>query len=255
MRFDLFDLRGRVALITGGAGGLGRAMAEALAGAGAVVALVGRSEDSLERAADQLRCSGGTVSTHVADLSAANTPAEIVDAIVAEHGQLDVLVHAAGGQVRKPALAVTTEEWHEICDVHLRAAFFLAQRAGQHLVNRRATGSIIFVGSLTSYVAVPNVSIYSGAKSGLLGIARTLAREWGPHGVRVNTLVPGMFRTDLTDKLFEDPEGRDWVLSRVPMARAGKPEDLAGAVVFLASDAAEYVTGTSLVVDGGWLAG
>jgi NAD(P)-dependent dehydrogenase (short-subunit alcohol dehydrogenase family) len=250
-----FDLTGQVALISGGAGGLGQAMAEALIDAGAAVALGGRNQDSLERAAHQLRRSGGSVSTHVVDLSDADAPAEIVDAVVADHGKLDVLVHAAGGQVRKPALAVTIEEWHEIHNVHLRAAFFLAQRAGQHLIDREATGSIIFIGSLTSYAAVPNVSVYSGAKSGLLGIARSLAREWGPKGVRVNTLVPGMFHTDLTDMLFQDPKGRDWVLSKIPMARAGVPEDLAGAVVFLASDAAGYVTGTSLVVDGGWLAG
>ncbi|CAH1689575.1 2-dehydro-3-deoxy-D-gluconate 5-dehydrogenase [Hyphomicrobiales bacterium] len=250
----LFDLSERVVVVTGGGRGLGRAMATGLAEAGAMVVLAGRGHIELEETAEAIRLAGGRSSTVSVDLLEPVGPATLVDRIVAENGRLDVLLHAAGSQVRKPALEFTGEEWDRVTDIHLKAAFLLAQATARHLVDRRAGGKIIFVGSLNSHIGIRNVSAYAAAKCGIAGLARVLANEWAVDGICVNTIIPGYYRTALTEDLFADRARHDWVMSRIPMQRLGDPADLAGAAIYFASSASDYVTGAEIRVDGGWLA-
>ncbi len=252
---DMFSLDGSVALVTGGGRGLGRGMAEALARAGADVVVVSRSEGELQRTREGLEPYGGRYLALPWDLQDVSSFPALIQKVVDTLGRLDILVHAAGIQVRKPAVEVAPDEWDRVQNVHLKAAFFLSSEVAKHLLARGSAGSIILVASLTSEIGIPQTAPYSAAKSGMLGLVRTLAVEWAPQGIRVNAIGPGYFHTDLTDALFRDAERRDWVLSRIPQGRPGVAEDLAGATVFLASGASAYVTGQVLYVDGGWLAG
>lgn len=171
--------------------------------------------------------------------------------MLGRHGRLDILVHAAGNQVRKPALEMTLADWDAVMDVHLRSAFSLAQAAGRHMAGR-GSGSIIFVGSMTSTrFGSPSTVPYAAAKSGLLGLNRSLAVALGPHGVRVNAVLPGFIGTEMTREVDQTPE-RVAIMSRAPAGAPGAPGDLGGVAVFLASDAARYVTGETIAVDGGW---
>lgn len=253
---DLFDLTGKAALVTGASRGLGRGMAEALARAGADVVLVGRSNADLEDTARAIEAAGrGRARPLPWDVSDIDALGELVQRSADAFGRLDVVVHGAGIQVRKPALDIEPADWDAIHLVHLKAAFFLATAAARRMRRQAEGGSIIFVASLTSVTGIPHTAPYSAAKSGILGLTRTLAVEWAPYRIRVNALAPGYFHTQLTDALFRDPDRRAALLSRIPMGEGGKPEDLAGAVVFLASRASSYVTGQTLFVDGGWTAG
>lgn len=236
--YHLFDLTGKVALVTGGSRGLGRGMADALAAAGAAVVAVSRTSE-------QLPCD-------VADIGALE---QAIGEVVRRHGRLDVLLNAAGVQLRKPALDVTPEEFDYVTSVNLRAAYFASTYAARVMRDRGEGGKIIHVASLTTAIGLPNVSIYAAAKSGIAGLVRTMAVEWAPLGIQVNAIGPGYYRTELTEALFQDRERTAWVQSRIPMGRTGVPGDLAGAAVFLASRASDYITGQILYVDGGWLAG
>jgi 2-dehydro-3-deoxy-D-gluconate 5-dehydrogenase len=245
-----FSLHDRVALVTGGGRGIGAAMARALAGAGALTVLTSRGEDQLRAVAGEISTAGGRADVLPADLSGEQAPG-LVDEVIRRHGRLDVVVHAAGNQVRKPPLEVTLADWDAVLDVHLRAAFSLAQAAGRHMADR-GSGSIIFVGSMTSTrFGSPSTLPYAAAKSGLLGLARSLAVGLGPRGVRVNTVLPGFIGTEMTREADRRPE-RIAIMSRAPGGAPGTPGDLGGVAVFLASDAARYVTGETIAVDGGW---
>jgi NAD(P)-dependent dehydrogenase (short-subunit alcohol dehydrogenase family) len=251
---SMFDLSGKVALVTGGGRGLGRGMALALAEAGADVVVTSRNEAELDESVRQLGAYAGDPLAVPADLSTPAGPEQVVAAVGEQRGPIDVMVHAAGLQVRKPALELSLEEWDRVQSVHLRAAFSLSQTIGRDMIDRGSGGSIILVSSLTANIGIRNTSAYGAAKSGIEGLMRTLATEWATHGVRVNAVTPGFFHTELTDAMFQDEQRREWMLGRIPMGRAGTPEDLAGAAVFLASDASAYVTGQAIAVDGGWLA-
>lgn len=246
------DVTGRVALVTGGGRGLGRAMALALGAAGARLAVSARTEAELAETVDLAARSGAEASAVPWDLGHQDDAARLVEEVVERCGRVDVLVHAAGNQIRRPALSLAAADWDEIHRIHLRAGFLLAQRTAHHVIGRGGTGSIILVGSLTSLrVGVPDTVAYGAAKSGLLGLMRTLAVEWAEHGVRVNTVAPGFFATEMTADVADDPDRRA-LLARIPMGRQGEPEELGGTVVYLASDASAYVTGQVLTVDGGW---
>ena len=251
----LFDLHGKVALVTGAGRGLGRGMALALAEAGADVVAVSRSVDQLEETLALLQRYEGDPRIIPWNLSDSHGLDKLVAEIIERYGRVDVLLHAAGIQVRKSALEVTPADWDAVQAVHSKAAFFLSQAVAHQMLRRGAGGKIILVASLTSQVGIPNTAPYAAAKSGVLGLVRTLAVEWAPHAIQVNAIAPGYFHTALTDALFSDPERRDKLLSRIPMGRIGEPDDLAGAIVFLASSASNYMTGQVINVDGGWLAG
>lgn len=246
-----FDLDEKVVLVTGGGRGLGLGMAKAVAAAGATVVLASRNADQLEAAAADIGAAGGRAESVPADLAVPGGAGDLVDDVVARHGRIDGLVHAAGNQHRSPFLDFPGEAFDEVVRVHLRAAFDLAQATARRLVAGDG-GSIVLVGSLTSEAAgIRNVTAYSAAKSGLLGLMRTMAVELAQDDVRVNTIAPGFFQTEMTADVRGDAY-RESLYARIPAGRMGVPEDLGGAAVFLLADASRYVTGQCLTVDGGW---
>lgn len=244
------SLAGRRVLITGGSRGLGRAIATAIGHAGGEPILAARSADQLSIAVEQLRADGTSASSVVADLSDRRD----IDALVSRvcRAGLHGVVHAAGIQHRAAASEFSDADFARVLGVNLIAPFTLARELVT--ADRHSTlTSQVFIGSLGSSIAIPRAVAYSAAKSGLLGLARTLATEWAPRGVRANVLSPGYFHTELTDDLLSDSEQRARITSRIPMGRLGRPDELGGPAVFLLCDASSYVTGQQLVVDGGWL--
>jgi 2-deoxy-D-gluconate 3-dehydrogenase len=248
-----FDLRGRLALVTGGGRGLGRSIAVALGAAGADVALVARSQGQLAEAATVLESIGCRSSTFAADVAADGAAGEIARAVMQRCGPADIVVHAAGSQARKPALELDRAEWDHVMSVNVTAPFFLSQAMMRHQPDHPVARHI-FVTSLTSSIGIANTAAYAASKSAAMGVVRSLAVEWAPLGVTVNAVQPGYYRTQLTEAVFADPERRSWIEARIPAGRAGVGGDLAGAVVFLASAASAYITGQAVTVDGGWLA-
>lgn len=253
MILDSFRLDGRAALVTGGNRGLGQACAVALAEAGADIALLGRTEPS-ETLAHVKGLGRGAVYVPC-DLAAAD-PAQLAtaaDTVTAQFGRLDVLVNNAGIIRRAPAAEVTAADWDEVMTVDLDAVFHLSQAAGRVML-AQGGGRIVNIASMLSFQGGLRVPAYAAAKHAVLGLTRALANEWAAHGVNVNAIAPGYMATDNTAALREDPVRSASILERIPAGRWGEPEDLMGAVVFLASDAARYVHGAVLPVDGGWLA-
>ena len=248
------DLAGRRAVVTGGGRGLGRAAALALAGAGADIALVSRSTIQLEAVAAEVEAVGRTAWCFTEDLSEVNRTADLAQSIADVCGPVHIVAHFAGAQLRRAAVEMTPDDWERVLAVNLTAPYFLSCRLAERMLADAIPGRHIFVGSLTSHIGIKQIAPYTAAKSGLIGVVHALAVEWASTGMTVNAVIPGYFRTELTKALFANPERSDWVHSRIPMGRIGTPEELAGAVVFLASDAARYITGQSIVVDGGWLA-
>jgi NAD(P)-dependent dehydrogenase (short-subunit alcohol dehydrogenase family) len=245
-------LDGRVAVVTGGSRGLGLGIAHALALQGADLVLTSRGAPELERAADLLRETGRRVVAVPLDVAAREAPAVLVDAATSGLGRLDILVNGAGINLRKPAASFTHEDVAAVLRVNLEAAFFLSQAAGQ-VMRRQGHGRIISIGSIAQEVAVPNVSVYAMSKGGLRQMTRSLALEWARDNVTVNAIAPGRFWTTMTDAVFSDDRLYDAAVRVIPMGRPGVPSDLAGAAVLLASDAGAYITGQTIVVDGGWL--
>jgi 2-deoxy-D-gluconate 3-dehydrogenase len=253
MILDAFRLDGKVALVTGAAQGLGAGMAEGLAEAGAELALLDRKP--METCRRRIEALGRRALTLERDL-AQTTPASArahIEACVAHLGRLDILVNNAGIIRRAPALDFTQEDWESVLDINLRSVFYLSQAAARHFVATQTPGCIINLASMLSFQGGLNVPSYAAAKSGIAGLTRALANEWAGIGIRVNAIAPGYLSTEVTAGLRTDPERSQAVLARIPAGRWGTPEDLKGAVVFLASDAAQYVHGALLTVDGGWL--
>jgi 2-dehydro-3-deoxy-D-gluconate 5-dehydrogenase len=247
----LFDLTGQVAVVTGASRGLGRAMAAALAGAGADVVAVSR-QSAASLAADLGRL-GRRCHLVPADLGDPAQVEEIIPRALDAAGRVDILVNNAGTIARGPALDVTLEEWHRVLQLNLHAVFRLCQAAARHMMPRRR-GKIINIASLLSFEGGILVSPYAASKGAVGQITKALANEWAPQGINVNALAPGYIATDLTQPLQRDPDRSPAILARIPAGRWGRPEDLSGAVVFLASAASDYVHGHILAVDGGWLA-
>jgi NAD(P)-dependent dehydrogenase (short-subunit alcohol dehydrogenase family) len=249
-----FDLTGRTALVTGAGRGLGFGIAAALADAGCAIAAVARSEDQLGGAVRELTGRGARAVAVPWDVGDGSTADDLVTEAEEAVGPVDVLVHAAGIQVRAPAAELDLEGWDRVHGIHLRAAFALARGVRERLVARGAGGSLVFIGSLTSRLGIPGTVAYGSAKTGVVGLMRNLAVEWARDGIRANAILPGYFHTALTDDLMRDASRADALRARIPMGRLGEAADLGGAAVFLASDASAYVTGQTVAVDGGWLA-
>ncbi len=247
-----FDLAGKVALVTGASRGIGSELALAMAEAGADVALVARTAEALQTMASRIRELGRRALAVPADVAQVSALPAMVDRVVAEFGRIDILVNAAGVQVRKPALEVTEEDWDFVNSVNLKAVYFCSQAVARQML-KQGKGKIINIGSLNSTIGIANVSIYAAAKTGVLGVTRVLSREWSRQGINVNAIGPGYFRTEMTKRLYDDPKMHQWVVDRTPMGRWGELEDLKGTAVFLASDASDFVTGHLINVDGGWL--
>lgn len=252
MTSDMFNLKGKVALVTGANTGLGQAMAVALAAAGADVALVGRSAPDETEAL--IAKTGRKAAVIMADLSSADVAATVVEQAEAALGPVDILVNNAGIIRREDALDFSESDWDDVMATNLKVPFFLAQAVARSMVAGKRGGKIINVASLLSLQGGIRVASYTASKSGLAGLTRLLANEWAAYGICTNAIVPGYFATNNTEALRNDATRNRQILERIPAGRWGDPGDLGGAAVFLASQASDYVNGTLIPVDGGWLA-
>lgn len=250
---QLFDLQGRTALITGGNAGVGNAMARALGMAGARVVLVARREDVLANACADLRADGIEAHALACDLSDAAAVRSCGERALQAHGAIDILVNAAGVNLRQPFQEVTPEAWNLHLALHLGAPFFLTQVLAPQM-KARGWGRIINIGSLQSYRAFANSAPYGAGKGGIVQLTRAIAQEWSKHGITCNAIAPGFFPTDLTAAVFADETLAKRNAEATCIGRNGELSDLYGATVFLASEASAYVTGQTLAVDGGFTA-
>jgi 2-deoxy-D-gluconate 3-dehydrogenase len=248
---DLFRLEGKVAAVTGGSKGIGRAVALALAQAGADVAVVSRTDDPSVRA--EVQALGRCYVHHAADLTQREQTRQVVPALLSGFGRLDILVNNAGIIRRAKATEYPEADWDATLEIDLTAAFILSQAAASDMLTRKS-GKMINVGSVLSFQGGINVVAYSTAKHGLAGLTKALANEWARHGINVNALAPSYFATELTEALQADPERSSIITARTPARRWGQPVDIAGAALFLACAASDYVNGAVIPVDGGWMA-
>ncbi|REE80995.1 2-deoxy-D-gluconate 3-dehydrogenase [Paenibacillus taihuensis] len=247
----VFQLTGKTALVTGTSGGLGREMAIALAEAGASVVCVSASNSDETVAA--IRAIGGTAEQISADLSDLNGLQDVFLGAQSLFGGIDILVNNAGTIRRAPAAEHSPEDWHAVIDLNLNAVFFLSQLAGRHMIER-GSGKIINIASMLSYQGGINVPGYTASKHAVAGITKALANEWAGKGIQVNAIAPGYIETRNTAPIIADEKRYQSILERIPAGRWGRPEDLKGPVVFLASAASDYMNGHVLCVDGGWMA-
>ncbi len=251
--FPSFSLEGRKALVTGASRGIGRALALGLAHAGALVSLTARDQDALAATAREIQCLGQHAVCHRIDVTDLESIGTTVAACARAMGGLDILVNNAGIERVCDSLELTEEIWDTIVNTNLKGAFFCSQAAARIMV-ANGGGSIINICSLTSSIGVPTAVPYTSSKTGLLGMTRALAAEWAKHDIRVNAIAPGYFRTDMTEVFFQDRRWADKMKAAIPLGRFGRVQDLIGAVVFLAGQASEYVSGQMLTIDGGYLA-
>jgi NAD(P)-dependent dehydrogenase (short-subunit alcohol dehydrogenase family) len=245
-----FDLTGKVALVTGCSRGLGQIFARALADSGADLVVTSRSEESLVDFKKEIESIGRNCLALPCDVRDHESIQKMVATAHREMGRLDILVNNAGCNVRKPAMEVTWEDWNLILDTNLRGAFFVAQAVAGHMI-RNGYGRIINIGSVTSVNGYAGLGPYGASRGGIKQLTMSLADDWGRHGITVNCLAPGWFKTAQNAVMYEDAEWVGYLTDRIPLKRPGQPSDLRGAVVFLASDAGAYVTGQTLLVDGG----
>jgi gluconate 5-dehydrogenase len=246
----LFDLTGRVALVTGASRGLGRTFARALADAGADVVVTSRSPASLQPVQAEIEALGRKAAALELDVRSESSIRSMTAAAIEAFGRIDVLVNNAGCNVRKRAADVSWDDWNTVLDTNLRGTFFVSQSVAAHMV-QRARGRIVNIGSVTSVFGYAGLAPYGASRGGIRQLTMSLADDWGPHGITVNCLAPGWFKTDQNAVLYEDAEWVASLVDRIPLKRPGVPSDLAGALIFLASDASAYVTGQTLLVDGG----
>ncbi len=252
-----FRLDNKIALVTGAASGLGAAIAIALSQAGATVACHGNRRPAFDTAAT-IKSAGGTANSYQADLSSTTGAQDLFTQVKGQFGRIDILINNAGIILRAPAEDVTLEDWQQVIQVNLTSVFQLAQLAAHDMIPRSrtgeaSTGKIVNIASLLSFQGGIRVPAYASSKGGVAQLTTALANEWAPKGIQVNAVAPGYFATSNTEALQSDENRNRQILERIPAGRWGQPEDLAGAVLFLSSSASDYVTGTILTVDGGWM--
>src|ERR1700722_7575338 len=250
----LFDLSGKTALVTGSSDGLGRAMARGLAAAGAGIVLNGRDENKLVQAAASFADAGHKVEGHAFDVADEKAVLAAFEHFDATGVEIDILVNNAGFQLRKPMLDLKTDEWRRVIETHLTGAFQVGREAARRMIARGRGGKIINIASLASEVARATIAPYTAAKGGVRMLTRSMAAEWAKHDIQANAIGPGYIATEMNRALLEDPKFDAWVKGRTPSGRWGKPNDLIGVAVFLASQASDYVNGQIIYVDGGLLA-
>jgi NAD(P)-dependent dehydrogenase (short-subunit alcohol dehydrogenase family) len=246
-----FNLNGQVALVTGGSRGIGRAIALGFAEAGASVAIVGRDPVALKKTRGELAAKGVGAAEFVADVSKVPEIRSVVDAATAALGPIDVLVTSAGISEIEPSAYATEENWDKILATNLKGSFFTASYVARGMIERHS-GRIIFIASEEGIVGVAGHAAYGASKAGIIHLTKVLALEWGEHGIRVNCIAPAASKTKINETYWlGDPVAYDWVVSRIALGRVSEADEMAGAAVFLASDASSFVTGHTLVVDGG----
>lgn len=247
----MFDLQGKVAIVTGGNGGIGLAMAQGLAGAGALIAVVGRNPDKLQAAVTSLRQHGGQAQSYAVDVCDEAAVSTLVTQVVHDFGRLDILVNNAGINIRKPVQDLALSEWQAVMDTNLTSAFLCSRAAYAPLKVRG--GKVINIGSMTSIFGASFAPAYSASKGGIVQLTRAMATAWARDNIQVNAILPGWIDTELTQKARVDVDGlHERILARTPAGRWGKPGDLAGIAVFLSGAASDFITGTAIPVDGGY---
>ncbi|MGD6855747.1 SDR family NAD(P)-dependent oxidoreductase [Bacillus infantis] len=245
----MFDLSGKIAFITGGAGDLGKSMAMALGRAGASIIMAGvDNEDKVTAVEKEFERENLKVRFEYMDVSVVSQ----VESVISAHPDIEILINCAGVNIRKPILDITEKDWEKVIDVNLKGVFFSSRTAAKNML-ARGKGKIINMASLSSHLGLPNMGPYCASKGGVNQLTKAMAIEWAPC-IQVNAIAPGYFQTELTEVLFRDEAWKNKVLSRIPAGRTGYPNDLNGLVVFLASDAADYITGQTIYADGGWTA-
>ncbi|MGD8647952.1 MAG: glucose 1-dehydrogenase [Desulfobacterales bacterium] len=250
MSDNLFDLSGKVAIVTGASRGLGQYFGRALATAGADLVITSRSLETLAPFQKEIESMGRQALPLQLDVRDFDSIQQMVEAAGRHYSQIDILVNNAGCNVRKPSVEVTWDDWNLVLDTNLRGTFFVAQAVAKKMIPRRY-GKIINIGSVTSVFGYAGLAPYCASRGGVKQLTMSLADDWGKFGITVNCLAPGWFNTAQTRVLYEDETWVDYLVDRIPLKRPGAPRDLDGALVFLASDAAEYVTGQTLLIDGG----
>jgi gluconate 5-dehydrogenase len=255
MKSELFNLEGKTVLVTGGNRGIGLALAKGLAEHGADIALIARTKEQLKAAAHQIQTdTGQTVHTYPFDMGNIKEIEALFENIIADTKGIDILVNCAGMTIRGPSEDVDLETWNRVIEVNLTATFKISQAFCRHRKQVQKAGRIINIGSLACHGGRPTIAAYASSKGGLLSLTKTLAVEWAKYNINVNAIGPGYITTELTEPLWTNDEFNEWVLSKTPLARWGKPEDLAGTAVLLASKAGDFITGQIIYVDGGWVA-
>jgi gluconate 5-dehydrogenase len=247
---NLFDLTGKVAIVTGTSRGLGQYLGRALARAGADLVITSRKLDTLAPFQAEVEALGRRAVPLELDVRDYDSIQRMVACAIDAYGKIDILVNNAGCNVRKPALDITWDDWNLVLETNLRGTFFVSQAVARHMIQRRY-GRIITMGSVTTVAGYAGLGPYGASRGGVKQLTMSLADDWGPYGITVNCLAPGWFKTAQNAVMYQDQEWVDYLVDRIPLKRPGQPRDLDGAVVFLASDASEYVTAQTLLVDGG----
>jgi NAD(P)-dependent dehydrogenase (short-subunit alcohol dehydrogenase family) len=251
---NLFDLNGKIVLITGAGAGLGEGYAHIFAESGASVICAGHNLNKVEKVVSDLGAGPKAKALHV-DVGDVASIRKMTDSIAAEYGRIDVLVNNAGVEIAEGFFDVTPEHFDAISQVNIRGVFFTAQAVAGLMKKTGTGGKIINIGSLGSYIGLVDSSVYTSTKGAVIQLTKTLALELAKYNIQVNAIAPGYFITPMTQPFFDDPHHREWIEGRIPLGRWGTMEDLAGPILFLASAASNYVTGETIIVDGGWLAG
>ena len=249
-----FSLEGRTALVSGASRGIGKAIALGLAEAGADVAVGARSREALEAVAAEISAMGARALALPLDVSQVAAIPGAVRQVVDTLGPIDILFNVAGINIRKPAVEVEEDDFDRVMDINIKGAYFLCREVGRGMI-RQQRGKVINIASLTSAIGLPKITVYTSSKGALAQLTKGLAVEWTPHNIQVNAIAPGLIRTDLNKDLWEDEKMLDWALGVTPAGRLGTPEDIVGAAIFLASPAADFVSGQVLFVDGGIMSG
>jgi NAD(P)-dependent dehydrogenase (short-subunit alcohol dehydrogenase family) len=250
MSLDLFDLTGKIAIVTGASRGLGQYLARALAHAGADLVITSRTLDSLKKFTSEIESLGRRALPLALDVRDHQSIQEMVEAAWEHYGKLDILVNNAGCNVRKPAVDVSWDDWNLVLNTNLRGGFFVAQAVAKKMIPAQY-GRIINIGSVTTVAGYAGITPYCASRGGVKQMTMSLADDWGQHGITVNCLAPGWFKTAQTKVLYDNQEWVDYLIDRIPLKRPGQPHDLDGTVIFLASDASAYMTGQTLLIDGG----